>query len=173
MKHLSVRQLLVTFILRTGYFPFTWKTSKTLMLLKPQILPHPIASYHPIQLTFTLRKSLETTFVKRLHQQYNLLTLYQASFRPFFCVDDQLLRLTNAISNHFNTLDPSCIVLLDLEKAFDNVWHTTLLWKLQHFRLPITVIRCVLNFWINRIAFICINSSTSHPVFLYCGVRRD
>jgi len=122
-----------TFILRTGYIPADWKTSKTLMFLKPNKPSDSVASYRPIQLTPTLSKILERILVHRLHthlQDRQLLPDQQAGFRPRYSIQDQLLRLTNHITNQHNTCKPSCLVLFDLEKAFDKVWHQGLIWKL-------------------------------------------
>jgi len=145
------------------------------MFLKPDKPPSSVSSYRPIQLTSTFSKTLEKILVQRLHthlDQYNLLPLHQAGFRPSYSINDQLLRLTNMITNHFNRSHPSCLVLFDLEKAFDKVWHTALIYKLQSFRLPITIIRFIYSFLTNRLAYISINNSTSHPIFLHCGVPQ-
>ena len=64
------------------------------------------------------------------------------------------------------------MVLFDLEKAFDKVWHAALLHKLRSFRLPITYLRLIFNFLTNRLTYISINNSTSHPIFQHCGVPQ-
>jgi len=163
------------FILRTGFLPTQWKTSKTLMFLKPDKPPASVSSYRPIQLTPTLSKILERIIVKRLHihlQDRNLLPTQQAGFRPGYSIQDQLLRLSNHITNHFNTCKPSCLVLFDLEKAFDKVWHHGLLWKLLQFHLPVAYVRYIYNFLSNRLAYISINNSSSFPIFLHTGVPQ-
>ena len=104
------------------------------MFPKPEKPLHNLSSYRPIQLTSALSKTLEKILVKRLHSHldhHNLLPIYQAGFRPHFSINDQLLRLINTITNHYNTSRPSCLLLFDLEKAFDKVWHDGLLFKLK------------------------------------------
>jgi len=145
------------------------------MFLKPEKPPHSISSYRPIQLTSALYRSLEKILVQRLHlhlDYYNLIPLHQAGFRPNFSINDQLLRLVNTITNHFNTSQPSCLVLFDLEKVFDKVWHAALIHKPRSFRLPATYFRFIFNFITNRLAYISINSCLSHPIFLHCGVLQ-
>ena len=172
---LHLLALIYTFILRTGFIPPEWKTSKTLMFLKPDKPLSHVSSYRPIQLTSTLSKILEKILVKRLHlhlQTHNLLPLHQAGFRPSFSLNDQLLRLTTGITNQFNTAKPSCLLLFDLEKAFDKVWHVGLLYKLLSFRLPVCYIRYIYHFLSSRIAYVSINNSLSHPIFPHTGVPQ-
>lgn len=175
LRLLQLIAAIFNFILRTGFIPAEWKTSKTLMFLKPDKPPSSVTSYRPIQLTPTLSKILERIIVKRLHvhlHDRNLLPIHQAGFRPGYSIQDQLLRLSNHITNHFNTCKPSCLVLFDLEKAFDKVWHHGLIWKLLNFHLPIAYIRYIYNFITERLAYITINHSSSFPVFLQTGVPQ-
>ena len=164
-----------TFILRTGFIPSTWKTSKTLLFAKPDKPPDAVTSYRPIQLTSVFSKILERILVRRLHHHltdFNLLPLQQAGFRPSFSINDQLLRLTNIVTNHFSTAQPSCLLLFDLEKAFDKVWHHGLISKLRNFRLPLPLIRFIFHFLANRLTYVSINNHLSHPVFIHCGVPQ-
>jgi len=78
----------------------------------------------------------------------------------------------NTISDQYNTNNPSCLLLFDLEKAFDKVWHQALISKLRSFLLPLTYVQFILHFLSNRQRCITINSSISHPIFLHCGVPQ-
>jgi hypothetical protein len=163
------------FILRTGYIPAEWKTSKTLMFLKPNKPLQSVSSYRPIQLTPTFSKILERIIVHRLHthlHNHHLLPDHQAGFRPGYSIQDQLLRLTNHITNHFNTCKPSTLVLFDLEKAFDKVWHHGLLYKLHQLQFPLAYLRYIHNFLANRLTYININHAYSFPIFLHTGVPQ-
>jgi hypothetical protein len=172
---LHLLALVYTFILRTGFIPTDWKTSKTLMFLKPHKLPNDTSSYRPIQLTPVFSKILEKILVHRLHihlNDHNLIPSTQAGFRPGFSINDQLLKLTSLITHHYNKSFPSCLVLFDLEKAFDKVWHAALIHKLLAFHLPICYLRFIYNFLTNRLSYISINSALSHPIFLHSGVPQ-
>lgn len=172
---ITILTTIYTFILRTGYFPIDWKYSKVLLFPKPNKPTSEITSYRPIQLTSTLSKILEKIIVNRLHEhlnENNLLPISQAGFRPNYSISDQLLRLTTAISNQFNKSLPSCLLTFDLEKAFDKVWHAGLLHKLHSFMLPECYIRYIHSFLTNRMAYISINESLSHPILLKSGVPQ-
>ena len=166
---------LYMFILRTGFFPPDWKISSTLMFLKPSHSPSDVSSYRPIQLTSVLSKIFEKIIVQRLHchiNLHNLLPFHQAGFRPRFSLDDQLVRLTTLIYNQFHSVKPSVLVLFDITKAFDKVWHPGLLYKLRSFRLPASYLRFIYQFLSNRLAYVKIDQAFSHPVFLHCGVPQ-
>ena len=173
-----VHTLLATvynFILRTGYYPQNWKVSKTLLFIKPNKPPSNISSYRPIQLTSRFSKIFEKILVRRLQEHLNehhLLPIHQAGFRPQISTLDQLLRLSNAITTQYNTSKPSCLLLFDLEKAFDIVWHAGLIYKLHSFNIPDSYIRLILSFLSARLTYININSTLSHPIFLHCGVPQ-
>ena len=167
--------LLYNFILRTGFFPTIWKTSKTLMFPKPNKPTEHPSSYRPIQLTPTFSKIFEKILVNRLHthlHRHRSLPIFQAGFRPGYNVNDPLLRLSNIITNHYNLAHPSCLILFDLEKAFDKVWHRGLMFKLLTLKLPIAYLRLIYAFLSNRIAYVYIHNSCSHPIFIHCGVPQ-
>jgi len=170
---LNLLATIFTFILRTGYIPLPWKTSKTLMFPKPQKPPNTVSSNCLIQLTSTISKTLEEILVQRLHIHLTRLPIHQAGFRPSFSINDQLLRLNNMIKNQYNTSKPSCLVLFDLENAFDRVWHQAIIYKRQAFRLPVTYFRFILNFLSKRLPYITINKTLSHPTFLHCGIPQE
>jgi len=157
------------------YFLPDWKTSKTLMFLKPEKPSDQVSSYRPIQLTSVFSKVLERIIVKRLHNHLTdqqLLPISQAGFRPIFSINDQLLRLTNIITNHYNRSKPSCLVLFDLEKAFDKVWHKGLISKLLTFHLPISYITFIFKFLSCRLTYVYIIDSFSFPTFINSGVPQ-
>jgi len=145
------------------------------MFLKSNKSPHTLSPYRSIQLTPTLSKVLEKNVVRRLHnhlRDHNLLPPYQAGFRSKYSINIQLLRLTSLITNHFNKSQPSCLMLFDLEKAFDKVWHEALLYKLISFRLPLAYTSFTYSFLTNRLAYKAINATLSHSIFLHSGVPQ-
>ena len=174
-KLFTLLATIFTFILRTGLYPLEWKVSKVCMFSKPNKPVHQVTSYRPIQLTATLGKLFERVLVSRMHKfiaERNILPIHQAGFRPGFSINDQLLRLTTTITNQFNHSLPSCLVLMDLEKAFDKVWHVGLLIKLRRLNFPVCYIRLIYSFLSNRIAYVSIGHALSYPIFPHSGVPQ-
>jgi len=167
--------VLYTFLLRAGLYPPQFKVSHMILFLKPNKDPTNPGSYRPIQLTSTLGKVLERIIVKRLHgilANKSILPLSQAGFRPSSSTHDQLLRLTNIITHQFNRIQPSCLLLFDIEKAFDHVWHAGLLYKLQRYRFPLYFIRFITSFLKERLIYIIINQAKSRAIRPRTGVPQ-
>ena len=61
----------------------------------------------------------------------NILSDYQAGFRPERSCCDQVLALTTYIENGFQSNLKTGVVFLDLTAAYDTVWHKGLLVKLS------------------------------------------
>lgn len=65
----------------------------------------------------------------------------QFRFRKQCSTVHQLSRITNFISNNFNIKTSTAMALLDIEKAFDTVWHRGLILKLYKLNLPTYIIK--------------------------------
>jgi hypothetical protein len=78
----------------------------------------------------------------------------QAGFRPLRCTGDQVLRVTQEISDGFQQKPVlrSILALLDYTKAFDKVWKDGLLFKMAELHIPATFVRWTRSFLHNRTA---------------------
>lgn len=56
---------------------------------------------------------------------------YQFGFKPNHSTTQQLLRITEHISNGFEKKKHTGAAFLDIAQAFDRVWHDGLLYKLK------------------------------------------
>ena len=61
---------------------------------------------------------------------------YQPCFRQVKSTDDRLFRLSQSVMESFNRREHVVAVLLDVEKAFDNVWHSGIRYKIFILDLP-------------------------------------
>src|SRR5271156_64891 len=57
-------------------------------------------------------------------------------------------------------------ISLDVEKAFDSVWHDGLWHKLSQLQLPVKLVRLVSSFLANRTIQVRVNQTLSHSVSL-------
>ena len=82
----------------------------------------------------------------------NLITKNQSGFRPGDSTANQLLYLVNEIHEAFE--DPKSLevraVFLDISKAFDNVWHDGLIFKLKVNGISGSLIKFFGNYRHNR-----------------------
>ena len=77
---------------------------------------------------------MEHIVFKRVYNfllENELLYKYQSGFVPGHSTTLQLIDIYHHICQAFNRNQFSCMVFLDISKAFDRVWHTELLRKLE------------------------------------------
>ena len=56
------------------------------------------------------------------------------------------------------------MILLDFQKAFDSVWHETLLTKLHNIGIPAQLWKIISNYLLHRNFFVTINGTHSKKV---------
>ncbi|GFT59713.1 RNA-directed DNA polymerase from mobile element jockey [Trichonephila clavipes] len=121
------------------YFPNAWKTAVVIPILKPGKNPKLADSHRPISLLPILSKLAEKIISARLNdylERNNILTPEQNGFRPRLSTSHQLLRVVEYIKDAIDRNQYSAAVFLDIQKAFDRVWHTGLLYKLIKYKIP-------------------------------------
>ena len=148
-------------------FPSIWKTSSIIpihKLGKPLDSP---ASFRPISLTSCVSKLFERIILSRLlfFLESNLiLSPRQAGFCPGRSTLDQILYLSQSISDGFNKLRPGSRTILstiDFSKAFDSVWHPSLSHKLISAGLPSCFARWTQSFLSDRRASVVFQNHKS------------
>ena len=109
--------------------PSIWKTSSIISIHKMGKPLDSPASFRPISLTSCVSKLFERIVLSRLLfflESNFILSPRQASFHPGRSTLDQILYLSQSISDGFNKPRPGSRTILstiDFSKAFDSVWH--------------------------------------------------
>ena len=117
-------------------FPSIRKTSSIIPIHKMGKPLDSPASFRPISLTSCVSKLFERIILSRLlfFLEFNyIFSPRQAGFRPGRSTLDQILYLSQSISDGFNKLRPGSRTILstiDFSKAFDSVWHPAFFHKL-------------------------------------------
>ena len=117
-------------------FPSIWMTSSIIPIHKMGKPLDSPASFRPISLTSCVSKLFERIILSRLLfflESNSILSPRQAGFRPGRSTLDQILYLSQSISDGFNKPRPGSRTILstiDFSKAFDSVWHPALFHKL-------------------------------------------
>ena len=110
-------------------FPSIWKTSSIIPIYKMGKPLDSPASFRPISLTSCVSKLFERIILSRLLfflESNSILSPRQAGFCPGRSTLDQILFLSQSISDRFNKPRPGSRTILstiDFSKAFDSVWH--------------------------------------------------
>lgn len=171
--------ILLTYIFnacfKLSYFPSNWKSAVIVPVPKPKkdiALPE---SYRPISLLNCFSKLFENSILERINDHlssHNILPPQQFGFRSGHSTNHQVLRLVNDIRNNNNSRISSGIVLLDIEKAFDNVWHDALVHKMQMVRIPLYLTKITKSYLTERSFKVNINGSYSHSLPIPAGVPQ-
>ena len=117
-------------------FPSIWKTSSIIFIYKMRKLLHSPASFRPISLTSYVSKLFERIILSRLLfflELNSILSPRQAGFRPGRSTLNQILYLSQSISDGFNkprSGSQTILSTIDFSKAFDSVLHPALFHKL-------------------------------------------
>ena len=159
-------------------FPSIWKTSSIIPIHKiGKPLDSP-ASFRPISLTSCVSKLFECIILSRLLfflESNSILSPRQAGFRPGRSKLDQILYLSQSISDGFNKPRPGSRTILstiDFSKAFDSVWHPTLFHKLISAGLPPCFARWTQSFLSDRRACVVHQNHKSRSFRLRRGVPQ-
>ena len=158
---------LFTSSIQLGYIPTAWKLATLRMLLK---LDKPITlttSYRPISLISSIMKLFKRVIEQQLRshlEHIGFINKHQSGFRRAKSTDDHLFRLSQSIMESFNRGGHVVAAFLDVEKAFDNVWHNGLRYKIYQLDLPTKLTRWLSDFLVGRLIQVNVNSFLSSQI---------
>ena len=161
---------LFTSSIQLGYIPTTWKLATLCMLLKPDKPVNLTTSYRPISLISSIMKLFEWVIEQRLRshlEDTGFINKHQSGFRRAKSTDDHLLRLSQSIMESFNRGEHVVAAFLDIEKAFDNVWHNGLRYKISTKRT-----RWLSDFLVGQLIQVNVNSFLSNQINPKAGVPQ-
>ena len=159
-------------------FPSIWKTSSIIPIHKiGKPLDSP-ASFRPISLTSCVSKLFERIILSRLLfflESNSILSPRQAGFRPGWSTLDQILFISQSISDGFNKPRPGSRTILftiDFSKAFDSVWHPAPFHKLISAGIPPCFARWTQSFLSDRRACVIFQNHRSRSFRVRRGVPQ-
>jgi hypothetical protein len=140
-------------ILRTSHIPKLWKISQIIMIHKAGKPPHEAPSYRPISLTPVLSKLWEKIFVARVTahlDDHEVIPKHQFGFRKSHSTIEQMHRVYKEIRRCFERKLYCSAAFLDVQQAFDRVWHKGLLCKVK-LHLPHTMYVLIKSYLSDRL----------------------
>ena len=97
---------------------------------------------------------------------------YQSGFRQNKSTDDHLFRLSQSVMESFNRGEHVVAAFLDIEKAFNNVWHNELRYKVFMLDLPTKMTRWLPDFLVDRVIQVNVNGFFSDKISPIAGVPQ-
>jgi exonuclease III len=157
------------------HFPSDMKIAKILAFPKPN-KDHKLPGNHrPISLLSAISKITEKVILARLlshFKKHSTIRNEQFGFKAKHSTDHQLIRLTEHITKGFGRGHVTGAVFLDVEKAFDRVWHDGLLCKLIDTLLPARYVHLIKSYLINRSFVVSVKNELSSNRPIAAGVPQ-
>ena len=120
-------------------------------------------------------KQFEQVIEQRLHsylEDIGFINKYQSDFRQAKSTDGHLFRLSQSIMESFNRTEHVVAAFLHVEKAFDNVLHNGLRYKIPMVDL-LTKIKCWLpDFLVGRVIQVNMNGYVSDETSPIAGIPQ-
>lgn len=172
---IQLLQYIFNACMRLSYFPPKWKVAKICAIPKKAQSSSNPKDYRPISLLSCLGKVFEILILKKLNEfesTRNIFIKQQFGFRHRHSTIQQVLRITKSAAVGFNKNQSTGMVMLDLEKAFDSVWHDGIIYKLLKFKYPIEIVKLIHSYLTNRSAFVELNGFASTTFDIPAGVPQ-
>lgn len=161
--------------LKTSYFPMKFKNAKVIPILKPgkdEKLP---TSYRPISMLNVIDKIFEKIILARVTkfaEDNEILHKHQFGFRKGFSTVHQIKRIEKMVQANKISRKSTGVILLDIEKAFDSVWHNGIIFKLNEFKFPIYLQKIIRSFLEKRCFSVHIHDGISTLREICAGVPQ-
>jgi hypothetical protein len=173
----TIRHLTVIFnaVLQLGYFPTRWKHANILAIPKPTKSPQEPGSYRPISLLPALSILMERMVEKRIERyarQKRIIPDEQFGFRKGHSTTAQLARITDDITHGYNVNKHTGLVLLDIEKAYDTIWVSGLIYKLINLGFPEYITLFLMSYLTQRTFSVTVSGYHSTPKHITAGLPQ-
>lgn len=159
----------------SGFWPNHFRNAKVVAIPKPHKNGREIQNYRPISLLNSVGKIFEKMVLNRITKfadDNNLFNPNQFGFRNGHSTTHQALRVTNHIRENKLNRRSTGLVLLDVEKAFDSVWHSALIYKLANMNFPVYICKIIQSFCSNRSFRVHVGESCSNKMLLTAGLPQ-
>jgi hypothetical protein len=163
---------------RKGVCPQSWRDAEIVPILKPGKPQGRLDSYRLIPLTTCLAKVMERMVAKRLQhlaESRGMLNSVQSVFCPQGLTMEQMIRLSQAISDGFQAKKPpnwTVLALLDFSKAYNKVWLADLLTTMLRKGVPVRYVQWIQGFLSNRQARVDLNTAYSRSWVMREGMPQ-
>ena len=158
-----------------GYFPDSLKHARMIFIPKGNKSQYNTKKYRPISLLDIHGKQLEKILTNRLTRQLEInghTNDRQHGFRKNRGTHTALAIFHETTSNAINSKHAVDIVLRNVEKAFDKVWHTGLIFKILNLGLHTCFTRIRCDYLTDRTATIQIKEYIGLSFQLHSGVPQ-
>lgn len=162
------------YMLEKSYFPKVWKEAEIILIPKTGKDHTEPSSHRPISLLSVISKLWERLYLKRLKPillENNAIPNHQFGFREKHSTTQQVHRVINLIEKTLEEKGVTAAIFLDIQMAFDRVWHQGLIFKLKSI-LPINHCDLINSYLSNRQFRVRYGSAYSEFKTILAGVPQ-
>ncbi len=174
-KSITILRNIFNACLSLGFFPDSLKKAVIKFIPKDNKTPKNPLNYRPISLLEVPGKIFEKIILNRLTSYLidnNTIKDRQHGFRPNKGTSTAIATTYETIANALADKYQVTVVLRDVAKAFDKVWHNGLKYKLIRLGLPPILEKILCTFLDHRTAKISIGNDYSNNINLLSGVPQ-
>lgn len=158
----------------TGEVPNIWKTAFVCTIYKKGKTFEAI-NYRPVSLTCIVCKLMEhivTSSIMCHADQHSILHPLQHGFRKGLSCDTQLVEFVDDITRNLDKGKQTDCLIMDFIKAFDNVCHSLLLHKLDHYGIRGKTNKWIQSFRQDRSQSVVVEGESSSSIPVESGVPQ-
>ena len=159
---------------REGKFADIYKHSNVIPLPKKGDNSDP-SNFRPVSLLSNVGKLQERIVFKHIYNflhENDILYKYQSGFLPNHSTTFQLIDIYHHICQTFDSNQYSCMVFLDVSKAFDRVWHKGLIFKLKQNGIDGDLLEWISDYLSGRKQKVVIRNTSSSLMKVQAGVPQ-
>ena len=160
--------------LSLGLFPDIWKIANVVPIFKHGDREN-VENYRPISLLSNVSKVMERVVFTRLYEfceDNNLLSQKNSGFKKRDNTVNQLLHIINRIHKGLDDGNEICLLLMDITKAFDRVWHKGLFYKLHKIGVKGSLLNWFKSYLSNRQQRVVVDNRMSRLSDILAGVPQ-
>lgn len=156
-------------------YPDHWKLSKMILLPKEKNPSLSVDQTRPISLLPCLGKVFERCFLIHLRQwitDHSVLPSEQSAFRQGQSTTNRFAHFLQHLTSGLQQQTASLVLYIDFTKAFDQLWHDALIYKLYRLQCPFELMIFVIEYLRNRKCLISMNDLISPLIPVQKGVPQ-
>lgn len=159
--------------INNGYFPNKWKIGK-IVPIKKSGSSNDVGNLRPISMLSNIGKLFEKVLRQKMDSNLDLNYIpdFQFGFKKEHSAVHALLKFHTDVISNLRLKQCTIAVSLDIEKAFDRVYHKGLVLKLIQLGFSPFIIRLLHSFLSDRVFFVQLNLTRSSMGSIHCGVPQ-
>lgn len=140
-----VVSMLFNQIYNSGYYPSAWKRAIVIPIYKNGKPKQDPNSYRPIALLPLLYESAVKPRLRDECTALGIIPLDQFGFEPGRSTTHPHIKFQTDITTNLNRRKPTIACALDVEKAFDTVWHEGMVYKMRQAGISLHLCQTIHN----------------------------